>query len=283
MRLQNNPTPPLLFSLAVTMMLAGCATTAHQDDPWYGWNHGAHTFNDNVDRFVVKPIAQGYEYITPEFVDRGVTNLFSNINDVGVTVNDVLQFKMLQGGMDASRFVLNTTVGVAGLMDVATLVDLPKHNEDFGQTLGYWGVGSGPYLVLPFFGPSSPRDTVGRIGDALLNPLTYVSFIGGAASAATAGSKVVDVADSRADMMRTEKIVDEATIDDRYDFIKNAYKQRREYLINDGNSPIDELELEEDISAESADTPSEATPAPTSDSSSNTSGHILNLSAPEEQ
>ncbi len=280
MRLQNNPTPPLLCSLAVAMMLTGCATTAHQDDPWYGWNHGTQTFNDHVDKYVVKPLAQGYEYVTPEFIDRGVTNLFSNINDIGVTVNDMLQFKMLQSGMDASRFILNTTVGVAGLVDVATMVGLPKHNEDFGQTLGYWGMGSGPYLVLPLFGPSSPRDTVGQVGDALLNPLTYVSFIGGAASAATAGSKVVDVADSRADMLRTEKIVDEAAIDDRYDFIKNAYQQHREYLVNDGNSPIDELEQEEDLSSENENSPS----ASTSDSTTgNTSGHILNLSTPEEK
>lgn len=277
MRLQNNPTPPLLSSLAIAMTLVGCATPTLQDDPWYSWNHGTQTFNDNVDKFVVKPLAQGYEYITPEPVNRGVTNLFSNINDIGVTINDMLQFKLLQGGMDASRFILNTTAGVVGLFDVATSLDLPKHDEDFGQTLGYWGVGSGPYLVLPFFGPSSPRDTVGRIGDALLNPLTYISFMGTAASAATAGSKVVDIADNRADMMRTEKIVDEAAIDDRYDFIKNAYQQHREYLINDGNLPIDELELEEDMSDESNGSPS------TSDSTSNTSGHLLNLSAPEEK
>ncbi|MDD5276583.1 MAG: VacJ family lipoprotein [Methylovulum sp.] len=279
MRLQNNPTPPLLSSLAIAMTLVGCATPpAHQDDPWYSWNHGTQTFNDTVDKFIVKPLGQGYEYITPEPVNRGISNLFSNINDIGVTVNDMLQFKLLQGGMDASRFLLNTTVGVVGLFDVATPFDLPKHDEDFGQTLGYWGVGSGPYLVLPFFGPSSPRDTVGRIGDALLNPLTYVSFMGTTASAATAGSKVVDIADNRADMMRTEKIVDEASIDDRYDFIKNSYQQHREYLINDGNSPVDEIELEDDMSDGSDNSPS------TSDSTSNTSGgHVLNLSAPEEE
>jgi phospholipid-binding lipoprotein MlaA len=117
------------------------------------------------------------------------------------------------------------------------MVDLPKHNEDFGQTLGSWGIPSGSYMVLPFVGASSPRDTVGLIGDALFNPLTYVSFFGGfAANAATAAASAVDVTDTRSDLMSSEKIVDEASVD-RYDFVKNAYLQRREYLIHDGNPP----------------------------------------------
>jgi len=136
-----------------------CVHRKHPNDPLYPWNRGTQSFNDNVDKFVLKPLAQGYEYVTPEFVDQGVTNLFSNINDIGVTVNDMLQFKMLQSGMDMSRLLINTSVGVGGLVDVADMVDLPKHNEDFGQTLGYWGIPSGPYLVLPLFGPSSPRET----------------------------------------------------------------------------------------------------------------------------
>lgn len=252
MRKQNTITPPrLLGSLAIVMALTGCATDKHPDDPWYGWNHGTQSFNDNVDKYVLKPVAKGYQYVTPEAVDEGITNFFNNINDIGVTVNDMLQFKMLQSGMDVSRFVINTTVGVAGVVDVAGRLDLPKHNEDFGQTLGYWGIPSGNYLVLPFFGPSSPRDTLGLIGDALLNPLTYVSFISGAASAATSGSRAVDIVDGRSDLLRTEKIIDEASVD-RYDFIKNAYQQRREYLVTDGAS-ADDLDLDDDISAGSID------------------------------
>ena len=235
--------PLLLSSLVISFTLAGCASTAttvsNQDDPWVGWNRGTQTFNDHVDKAILKPVAKGYQFITPDFVDEGVTNFFSNINDIGVTINDLLQFKLMQSGMDAGRFLINTTVGVGGFVDVAKMVDLPKHKEDFGQTLGYWGVPSGSYLVLPFFGPSSPRDTVGLVGDALFNPLTYVSVFGGAAvNAAVYGSRALDVTDRRANLMTTEKIVDEGSVD-RYDFIKNSYEQNRDYLIHDGNSPED--------------------------------------------
>ena len=230
-----------LSSLAISVALAGCAstgtTTPEQHDPWVGWNRGTQSFNDTLDKAILKPVAKGYQWITPDFVNKGVSNFFSNINDVGVTLNDLLQFKVTQGGMDASRFLINTTVGVAGLFDVAKMINLPKHKEDFGQTLGVWGVPSGSYLVLPFFGPSSPRDAFGLVGDALLNPLTYVSVFGGAAvNAATAGSRVLDVTDTRADLMTTEKIVDEGAVD-RYDFIKNSYQQNRNYLLHDGNPP----------------------------------------------
>lgn len=238
---RNFQKPLLMTSLITTIALGGCASTEtsvpDQNDPWAGWNRGTQTFNDNLDKAILKPLAKGYQWITPEFVDEGVTNFFSNINDIGVTVNDLLQFKLTQSGMDASRFLINTTAGVGGFVDVAGMIDLPKHKEDFGQTLGYWGVPSGSYLVLPFFGPSSPRDTAGLVGDALFNPLTYVSVFGGAAAtAATAGSRVVDVTDKRANLMTTEKIVDEGSVD-RYDFIKNSYEQNRDYLIHDGNLP----------------------------------------------
>ncbi|MEY3759911.1 MAG: hypothetical protein RIR39_1402 [Pseudomonadota bacterium] len=251
-------TPLLLSSLVVSITLAGCASTAttvpEQNDPWVGWNRGTQTFNDSLDKAIVKPLAQGYEWITPDFVNEGVTNFFSNINDIGVTINDLLQFKMTQSGMDAGRFLINTTAGVAGFIDVAKMIDLPKHKEDFGQTLGYWGVPSGSYLVLPFFGPSSPRDTFGLVGDALFNPLTYVSIFGGAAAtAATAGSKVLDVTDKRAHLMTTEKIVNEGSID-RYDFIKNSYEQNRDYLIHDGNLPDDTDPDLNDESSESGTT-----------------------------
>ena len=235
--------PLLLSRLIISITLTGCASTAttvpDQNDPFAGWNRGTQTFNDNLDKAILKPMAKGYQWITPDFVSEGVTNFFSNINDIGVTINGLLQFKLTQSGMDAGRFLINTTAGVAGFIDVAKMIDLPKHKEDFGQTLGYWGVPSGSYLVLPFFGSSSPRDAVGLVGDALFNPLTYVSIFGGAAAtAATAGSRVLDVTDKRANLMTTEKIVDEGAVD-RYDFIKNSYEQNRDYLIHDGNPPED--------------------------------------------
>ena len=263
MQKPNIHKPLLLSSLVISITLAGCASTAttvpDQNDPFAGWNRGTQVFNDNLDKAILKPIAKGYQWITPEFVNEGVTNFFSNINDIGVTINGLLQFKLTQSGMDASRFLINTTAGVGGFIDVAKMIDLPKHKEDFGQTLGVWGVPSGSYLVLPFFGSSSPRDAVGLVGDALFNPLTYVSVFGGAAAnAATMGSRVVDVTDRRANLMTTEKIVDEGSVD-RYDFIKNSYEQNRDYLIHDGNPPDDnDPDLLDESSEESSKVVKEA-------------------------
>ncbi|MEN8261820.1 MAG: VacJ family lipoprotein [Pseudomonadota bacterium] len=228
--------------------LSGCATVANDPrDPWEGWNRGVQTFNDKVDQYAMKPVAKGYRWITPSFVDRGVTNFFSNIDDIGVTINDLLQFKLKQGGLDAGRFVVNTVAGVAGFVDVASMINLPKHNEDFGQTLGAWGVATGPYLVLPFFGPNSPRDTLGLVGDAAMNPVTYVDITG-----VRVGLFALKAIDTRADNLGTTEIADEAAVD-RYEFYRDSYIQRRRYLVYDGNPPIDgeeEYELDEEFESE---------------------------------
>ena len=280
-------------SLVISSMLGGCASTSkvNEKDPWEGWNRVTQDFNDNLDKAVLKPLAKGYAWITPKFVNDGVTNFFSNMNDIGVTVNDLLQFKMLQGGMDASRFLINTTAGVGGFIDVAKMIDLPKHNEDFGQTLGTWGVPSGNYLVMPFLGASSPREVAGAVGDALFNPLTYTFvFAGGGAavSAVNAGAKTVDVTDTRADLIPTEKIVDEASVD-RYSFIKNAYQQRREYLLHDGNVPEqEELQLEDEAATEGTGGTAKANDAGSAEGANSPglappttpSKHFLDLSAP---
>ncbi|MGZ5008390.1 MAG: MlaA family lipoprotein [Methylobacter sp.] len=244
----------LLTCILATAALTGCATTtlkeAEENDPWKSWNKSTQAFNDSFDKHVLKPVAIGYLDITNDAVDQGVTNFFSNINDIGVTINDVLQLKLLQGGMDISRFIINTTAGVGGIFDWANKIDLPKHDEDFGQTLGFWGIPSGPYLVLPFFGASTPRDTIGLIGDAFMDPLTYVSIFGGfAGSAVTAGTSALDVTDYRAGVMSSEKVVNEATNGDRYDFIKNTYLQHRNYLIHDGNPPDENDPLDSGESA----------------------------------
>lgn len=225
-------------------MLGGCATTAKDpQDPLEGWNRGVQTFNDKLDDYIMKPVAKGYQWITPSFVDHGVSNFFSNINDIGVTINDLLQFKIAQTGMDGSRFIVNTIAGIAGFVDVAAMIDLPKHNEDFDQTMGVWGVPSGPYLVLPFFGPSSPRGVGGLIGDAAMNPISYLDS--GVISSGLFGVNAIDL---RADNLTTEKIATEAAVD-RYAFFKSAYFQHREYLIHDGNVPegADYLEIDDEF------------------------------------
>lgn len=227
----------LASGLVMTMALAlgGCAST-NKDDPWQGWNHGTQAFNDGLDKHVIKPLAKGYQWITPQIVEESVGNAFYNIDDIGVMLNDFLQLKVQQGGMDLARIIVNSTIGLGGLFDVGQAMGLPKHQEDFGQTLAVWGVPSGPYLVLPLYGPSSPRDTLGLIGDTLFNPLTYVSFGTNEATYSTMGAAFVRLIDRRAQMLSTGNMVDEATDDNRYDFIKNAYKQHRDYLISDGKS-----------------------------------------------
>jgi len=233
-----------LGCLVLLGILEACATTAKDpQDPLEGWNRGVQTFNDKLDEYAMKPIAKGYQWITPSFVDTGVSNFFSNINDIGVTINDLLQFKIEQTGMDGSRFIVNTVAGVAGFVDVAAMIDLPKHNEDFDQTMGVWGVPSGPYLVLPFFGPSSPRGVGGLIGDAAMNPISYLDS--GVVSSGLFGVNAVDL---RADNLANEKVATEAALD-RYAFFKSAYFQQRKYLIYDGNVPEEEsdlLELDEE-------------------------------------
>jgi phospholipid-binding lipoprotein MlaA len=244
---------PLLTGTLAALVLSSCAVTtlkeAEQNDPWQGWNKSMQSFNDSFDKHVLKPVAKGYLDVTNTVVDDGVTNFFSNINDIGVSINDILQLKLLQGGMDISRFVINTTAGIGGIFDWAGKMDLPKHNEDFGQTLGVWSVPSGPYWVLPFFGPSTPRDTLGLIGDAFMDPITYVSIFGGfAGAAASAGTSALDVTDFRAGVMSKEKVVNEATDGDRYEFIKSSYLQHRDFLIYDGNPPHEDDPLDSDES-----------------------------------
>jgi phospholipid-binding lipoprotein MlaA len=239
-------TRTLINSLLLLSVLNGCASTPeNSEDPWETWNRGTQEFNDDFDDTIMKPIAKGYLFTTPEPINRGITNFFNNIDDIGVTINDLLQFKIIQAGMDISRFLVNTTAGIAGVMDIATLINLPKHNEDFEQTLGVWGVPSGPYLVLPFWGPSSPRGMAGLVGDALMYPLNYTIFASFALSATGTVADVINVTDQRAGFMTTEKIVNEAALN-RYDFIKSSYLQRREYLINDGKEEDDDL-FETDI------------------------------------
>ena len=238
----------ILAGLSLALLQA-CATVAHPDpaDPWEGVNRGILKFNDEVDKYVLKPVAKGYQWITPEFLDIGISNFFSNLKDIGVSVNDFLQAKPKQGAMDGARFLVNTTVGVAGFIDVATMIDLPKHEEDFAQTLAVWGVPRGPYFVMPFYGPSSVRGVGGYIGDAALHPLTYTFFFANpGVSWGAVGLRTVEIIDVRADLLEVEAVASEAAVD-RYIFFRSAYMQRRDYLISDGAAqPLEFDDLDED-------------------------------------
>lgn len=219
--------------VGLTLGATGCATSQKADsrDPWEGWNRSVQSFNDKLDDYVMKPVARGYKKVTPEFVDSGVTNFFSNIDDINVLINDLLQFKLAQTGMDTGRFLVNTTTGLGGFVDVASKLDLPKHHEDLDQTLGAWGVPSGPYVVIPLLGPSTPRGVVGLAGDGATNPIYWIN-----PAAYAYGTGTLRTIDTRADLLSASKIVDEASVD-RYEFIRNAYFQDRNYKIYDGNPP----------------------------------------------
>lgn len=225
------------------MLLGGCASTpGNSKDPFEQYNRAMFQFNDIMDRAVVKPVSQGYKTVMPPPAQMMVSNVFSNLNDVVVTLNDLLQLKLTQAVSDASRVVINTTVGMFGIADVATVVGLEKHDEDFGQTLGHWGVGSGPYLVLPLLGPSSVRDTVGFYADIETSPLRKEGHVD-----IRNDAMVLDFVAHRARLLDSETILDEAATD-RYAFIRDAYLQRRQNEVYDGNPPRPKYEDEEDDS-----------------------------------
>lgn len=194
-------------------------------DPWEGLNRKIYAFNDVADRYVLKPVAKSYQWITPDFVETGVGNAFSNILDINTILNDLLQMKFGQALSDTGRFALNTTVGLAGLFDVASPIGLEKHNEDFGQTLGYWGVGPGPYLVIPFLGPSDLRDGFSLIVDSQTNIINEVDHI-----PTRNQIYALRVIDGRANLFAAEQLL----TGDKYTFLRDAYLQRREFLVKDG-------------------------------------------------
>jgi len=218
----------LAAMLAVTSVMSFAAdSTSNPDDPWEGFNRRVFAFNEVMDKYVLKPAAQGYQYVTPQAVDDSVSNVFSNLGEVLVIVNDLGQLKFGQAASDTGRFLINSTVGFFGVFDVATHIGLRKHEEDFGQTLGYWGVGTGPYLVLPFLGPSNLRDTTGT-------GIEWLSGLGASNVADNNRDQYAMIAlwgiDKRADLLSAEGMI----TGDRYTFLRSLYLQRREYLVNDG-------------------------------------------------
>ena len=200
-------------------------------DPWEPWNRNVHAFNEGFDDWILRPVAQGYQWVMPDLADRAVTNFFNNLGEVHNFINSVLQLKGEHAVVAAGRFTYNTVFGLGGLFDVATAFDLPERPEDFGQTLGYWGVGPGPYLVLPFMGPSTPRDLTGTLTDSFAFPSAW-DYVESPEQWYLLGLFVVD---TRADLLAAEGFMS----GDSYTFIRNAYLQRREYLINDGKVSSD--------------------------------------------
>ena len=192
----------LKASFVATIATLGAAPALAAEDPWEGVNRAVFRFNDTVDTYTLKPLAQGYQKVTPGFLEDGIGNVFSNLGDVVVLTNDLLQGKVRDAGIDTSRILFNTTFGVLGFFDVATRMGLHKNDEDFGQTLGAWGLGSGPYVVLPLLGPSTVRDAVGRVPDSFLEPYPHMDHV--PTRNVTRG---VDLIDTRAGLLSAEKMI----------------------------------------------------------------------------
>lgn len=214
-------------------VFGGCASTHDPRDPFEPFNRAVYDFNEGFDKVIFKPVAKGYRAVLPQFVRTGVSNFFSNLNDVLVALNNLLQGKFHTAVSDFSRIVINTSIGLLGILDVASEAGIEKHDEDFGQTLGWWGIGDGPFLVLPFLGPSTGRDLVGRVGDFYTDPVSYVDP--SRSRNQLWGTRAVN---RRAELLDASTILQTAALDP-YEFVRDAYLQRRRSLIYDGTPPPD--------------------------------------------
>jgi len=229
---------PLVFAAAVAGALSGCATTANNPkDPYEGFNRAMFAVNEGID-VVVKPVAKGYDEAAPLPVKAAVGNFFGNIWDVWTAVNNLAQGKGSQGLSDVGRVLVNTTIGIGGAFDVASEMGLEKHSEDFGQTLGVWGVADGPYFYWPIIGPRTTRDTLGWGVDTYVDPVWRVNDI--PLRNTLAGVRFIDM---RASLLASDKVVEEAAFD-KYNYIRDAYLQHRRSEIYDGNPPREAIDAD---------------------------------------
>ncbi len=232
---------PLLAALVLCAVLAGCATgpNANPKDPLEPFNRSMFEFNDALDHAVLKPVATAYKDVTPELLRRGVGNFFNNIEDIWSFVNNVLQLKGEGAANSIMRVSVNTFFGLGGILDVASEMQIERHPEDFGQTLGRWGVGAGPYVVLPFFGPSTLRDTVALPVDKTVgDPVTKIDDIPVRNTLWT-----LRLVDNRAQLLKAGDLLEEVALD-KYTFFRDSHLQRRRNAVFDGNPPEEEPEAE---------------------------------------
>lgn len=226
----------LLLPLSVVSSFTFAQESEHNPDPWQGFNRAVFKFNDVVDRWTLKPLARTYKFVMPDPLETGVSNVFNNIMEVPSAINGVLQGDLKGAAHDTGRLLVNTTLGIGGLLDVAQHMNLPADDpEDFGQTLAVWGVGQGPYLVLPLLGPSTLRDGFGKPVDFYTNPTAYIDHVPTENTV-----RLVSLVDTRAGLLELEKNIS----GDRYVFVRDVYLQRRAYLIGNGDT-LDDFGSEE--------------------------------------
>ncbi len=221
--------------LTTSLALTGCAANGDPRDPLEPMNRAIYRFNEGLDRSILIPIAKGYKTVTPDVAETGVRNFFSNLDDVTVVANDILQLKLEQTTRDFLRLGFNSTFGLFGLLDIASEMGLQKHNEDFGQTMGSWGAGTGPYLVLPFIGPSNLRDAAGVVIDS-----RNTDLVRNHDDVATRNPvMVLRLVARRAELLQAKRAVDAAALDS-YEFTRDLYLERRKSLVFDGTPPLDD-------------------------------------------
>jgi phospholipid-binding lipoprotein MlaA len=225
-----------VLALTLAGLLGGCATSGNPKDPIEGFNRAIYAFNEGLDTVLIKPVAKGYDAVLPTPVRTGVTNFFGNIADFFIGVNNLLQGKPDQAASDLGRVLVNSTVGILGIFDVATSAGLEKHEEDFGQTFGRWGVGDGAYVVIPVFGPRTVRDTVGLVLDVAADPVSNIDYVPTRNSALA-----LRLIDTRADLLPADKVIEEAALD-KYAYVRDGYLQRRRSLVHDGNAPREQFD-----------------------------------------
>ena len=213
------------FFIKLILLLLLSPFTYAEVDPFQNINEKTHNLNQTLDLQVASPVARFYKRITPDFLEKGITNFTHNIEDLSIGINNILQGKFNEGLSDFSRFTLNTSIGLLGFIDIASDLGLTKHDEDFGQTLAVWGVPDGPYLVLPGLGPSTTRDTLAMIPDAFLTPLWLIDH-----DRTSYSLTAIDLIDTRARYLGLESVV----IGDEYLFYRDAYLQSRNFEIKDG-------------------------------------------------
>lgn len=214
-----------LMLLSAVLLAPAQSVVASESDPWESINRPIFSFNDTLDSYALKPIAQGYRYVTPQLLEESIGNVFNNVGEAGNLANNLLQGKLQDAGVDTSRLLFNSSFGLLGIFDVATSMGLQRNDEDFGQTLGAWGLGSGPYLVLPLLGPSTLRDTAGKLPEGYLQPYGYIDHVPSRNSI-----NGLEVINTRASLLSAEKLIS----GDKYSFIRNAYLQNREFKVKDG-------------------------------------------------
>ncbi|HEX2829601.1 MAG TPA: VacJ family lipoprotein [Burkholderiales bacterium] len=223
----------VILGLSIAATLTGCATAPGSPDPYEPFNRKVYNFNEGLDKRVLQPAAKGYRATVPEFVRTSIGNVFSNVGDVRNVLNNTLQGKFATAYGDLGRILINSTIGVLGLFDIASEAGIEKHNEDFGQTLAVWGAPRGPYLVLPLLGSSNVRDGFGTAVDFATDPLSLVNPVG--AQLAVQGTRVVD---TRAGLLDAGNLLNTAALDN-YLFVRDIYLQRRESLVRDGRMAAD--------------------------------------------